>query len=137
MTATKKITFLASLLVVASALGQGDRVCMGGNVEQLSAAQLQVCQSQVEQVRDAAAQFHTPGWHFIVVCDESGWKDYAAFSEKPAAVLANASADTDLSQRTTFLRGSRLTEQLAPRVLAVEMAAIVRHNSPGQVASLQ
>ena len=135
--AIKKFTFLAYLVLASSALGQGDRVCMGGDIEHFSPAQLRACQTEVQQVREAAAQYHTPGWHFIVVCDENGWKDYAAFSETPAAVLADASADTDIASRTTFFRGSRLSQQLGEKVLAVEMAAILRQSPPQQMASNQ
>lgn len=135
MTSFKAISRIAPLfLLAACAFGEGARVCMGGDVQQLTAPQLQACQTLVQQVREAAAKYHTPAWHFIVVCDENGWKDYAAFSETPAEALQNASADTNLALHTTFFRGSRLHASLADNVLETEMTAIL-HNSTDQIAS--
>jgi hypothetical protein len=116
-------------LLVATAFAEGDRVCMAGNVEHLSDTELRACQTLVHHVRDTAARYHTPSWHFIVVCDESGWKDYAAFSTTPARILENASADTDLALHTTFLRGSRLQPTLGDAVLTSEMTTIVRETA--------
>ena len=131
MIPTKRfVLMMLSLLIGAAAGAQGGRVCMGGDIEQLRPAQLQACQAQVAQVREASIKYRVPSWHFIVICDEAGWSDYAAFSEKSASELATASADTNLAQRTTFLRGSYLTQQVADALLAREMAAIVRQSEP-------
>jgi hypothetical protein len=117
------------LLLAAAAFAEGDPVCMAGNVEHLTATELSACQTLVRHVRETASRYHTSSWHFIVVCDESGWKDYAAFSNTPARVLENASADTDLALHTTFLRGSRLLPTSGDAVLASEMTAIARETT--------
>lgn len=122
----KRVVQMLSLLLVAGAGAETGRVCMGGDIEQLNTAQLHTCQAQVAQVREASIKYHVPDWHFIVVCDEGGWNDYASFSEKPASELKTADADTNLAQHTTFLRGSHLNQRLADTVLATEMTAIVR-----------
>lgn len=114
----------ATFLMICTATAQGTRVCMGGNFEHLTSAQRKACESQVAQVRKAADQYSAGNWHFIVVCDEQGWRDYAAFSNTPAEQLANANADTNFGMRTTFLRGSRLTGPAGSTVLAMEMNAI-------------
>ena len=86
--------------------------------------------SKLNQVRVAAAKFQTPqDWHFVVVCNEPGWKEYAAFSKRSSEELEDASADTDLDQRTTFFRADRLTGPEEgghmQRVVAYEIAGIV------------
>ncbi len=102
---------------------------MAGNVEHFSATELQTCQTLVRHVRETAVKYRTPSWHFIVVCDESGWKDYAAFSSTSARALENESADTNLALHTTFLRGSRLLPTLNDAVLISAMTAIVNESS--------
>ena len=60
-------------------------------------------------VRNAVKQRGAPAdWHFVVVCDEAGWKDYASFSATEPGLLAGASYSTDPRLRWTFLRGSDL-----------------------------
>ena len=121
-----RVVLMLSMLFVAGAGAEAGRVCMGGDIEELNSAQLHTCQAQVAQVRQASIKYHVPDWHFIVICDEGGWNDYAAFSEKSASELKVADADTNMAQRTTFLRGSHLNQQLADAVLATEMTAILR-----------
>lgn len=63
----------------------------------------------MNQVRSAAAKDKAPSdWHFVVVCTDSAWSDYASFSKRSAAELNDASADTDLDQRTTYFRADSL-----------------------------
>lgn len=109
------------------------RVCMGGNLDTLSAAERRGCEEQVARARTAADDAHAPAdWHFVVVCGEDGWKDYMAFSNTGESTLANASADTDVANKTTFLRGTRMTtlattneivsNALQPQARGVELA---------------
>jgi len=93
---------------------------MGGNLDTLSSAERRGCEEQVARARVAADDAHAPAdWHFVVVCGEDGWKDYMAFSAAGQAVLANASADTDAANKTTFLRGTRLiTTDASNKVMA-------------------
>jgi hypothetical protein len=135
MTLTKPFALAAALLIASSAFAASNKVCMGGNVEQLNAAQTMVCKQQVEQVRAAAARSGASDWHFIVVCDEPGWADYAAFSNTPATQLQAANADTNVAQRTTFVRAGRIASS---DMLAVELADIARASKgPTQMASLR
>lgn len=86
------------------------RVCMGGNLDTLTATDRRACEEQVARARVAADDMHPPAdWHFVVVCGEDGWKDYMAFSSAGEKALIHASADTDTVNKTTFLHGTRMT----------------------------
>jgi nitroreductase len=100
---------------------------MGGDIEQLNATQMQACRAEVQEVREAVVKYHASAWHFVVVCDEASWKDYASFSGTPASVLENASADTNRSLNTIFIRGARWNEVLAENLLTTQVTA-----RPGQ-----
>ena len=96
------------------------RVCMGGNLDQLSAADRRSCEAQVTRAREAANRNGAPeDWHFVVVCGEDGWKDYTAFSVAGETALQQAAADTDFENRTTFLRGTHLLTQEASDLVMV------------------
>lgn len=132
------LTAGAGLMLLAfSASAATTQVCMGGNIEQLSSTSLQACQQEVAQVRETADAMGTPDWHFIVICDDAGWSDYAAFSGTSAAVLATESADSNMALHTTFLRGSRLNGSTGARVLAATMREILDRTKPQpELASL-
>lgn len=120
------VTVLALTLAVSTASAASNKVCMGGNVEQLSATQAQACQQTAQQVRAAADKSGTSNWHFVVVCDEAGWQDYAAFATMPASDLQQAAIDNNLAQRTSFVRASRVGGAENTAFLASEMASLAR-----------
>jgi hypothetical protein len=100
---------LVSLLISAVHASAENRVCIGGDLDHLSQAQKNSCRDIADQVRNDATKFHPPAdWHFYVLCTDSDWKVYAAFSKRSAADLATLDADTDVQNRVTFLRGERL-----------------------------
>jgi nitroreductase len=120
---------LCGSLLSAAAVAQ-TRFCIGGDLDHLTAFQKTACLAKLNQVRVASAKFQTPeDWHFVVVCNEPGWKEYAAFSKRTSAELEDASADTNLDQRTTFFRGERLAGAeeggRMQRIIAYEIAGIV------------
>lgn len=121
---------LIGSLLSGAAVAQ-TRFCIGGDLDHLTAFERTACMSKLNQVRITAAKFQTPqDWHFVVVCDEGGWKQYASFSKRAAEDLQDATADTDLEQRTTFFRGDSLTGGAGEgthmqRVVAYEIAGIV------------
>ncbi len=124
---------LCSSMLALHAPAQG-RFCIGGDTAKLTASAKSSCRQKLDTVRAAAARFHTPeDWHFVVVCDEEGWADYAAFSKRPSAVLAGLGADTDLGQRSTFFRADRLSlagdDLSTSAVIAHEIASIVVNSS--------
>jgi hypothetical protein len=125
--ATLPIALAATLLHVP-AVAQ-TRVCVGGDLEHLSSAGRVACNASAQAVRNAADQLHAPdGWHFVVVCGEEGWKQYAAFSTRGEDAMSDAAADTDFEQHTTYLREDRLhTTQPRgfQRVVAHEVASIL------------
>ena len=119
---------LAATLFSIPAVAQ-TRFCIGGNLDHLSANDRADCSATMQAVRATAASMHAPDdWHFVVVCGEEGWKSYAAFSTRSEAAIENASADTDLAQRTTYFREDRLHTPQAHglrRVVAHEIASII------------
>ena len=119
---------LAATLLSTSAVAQ-TRYCIGGDLQHLSANERAACSATMNAVRNQAASLHAPSdWHFIVVCGEEGWKQYAAFSVHDEASLENASADTDRDQRTTFFREDRLhtpEPHSLQRVVTHELASIL------------
>lgn len=114
----------ASFLSVASVAQT--RFCIGGDLDHLSAEDRASCSATMQSVRTAAASLHAPeGWHFVVVCGEAGWKNYASFSSRGEAVLERV-ADTDLAQQTTYFREGGLHMAQAhglERAVAHEVAA--------------
>src|SRR5579875_4206962 len=99
---------LAVTMLCAPAVAQ-TRFCIGGDLDHLTSAQRNACNATLNAVRNTASSLHAPdGWHFVVVCGEDGWKQYAAFSERGEDAVQDAAADTDLDEHTTFLRESSL-----------------------------
>ena len=125
--ASLSLALAATLLSVPSVAQT--RFCIGGNLDHLSASERADCSATMQAVRYAAASLHAPDdWHFVVVCGEEGWKNYAAFSSRSEAALEDASADTDREEHTTYFREDRLHTPQAHglrRVVAHEIASIV------------
>jgi hypothetical protein len=120
---------LCGSLLSTAAVAQ-TRFCIGGDLDHLTAFQKTMCMAKLNQVRLTSAKFQTPqDWHFVVVCNEPSWKEYASFSKRTSAELEDASADTDLDQRTTFFRADRLSTPeeggRMQRIIAYEIAGIV------------
>src|SRR5579875_545536 len=87
---------VAGALLCASAVAQ-TRYCIGGDLDHLSQAQKASCSAKMHAVREIAAALHAPDdWHFVVVCGEAGWEQYAAYAAGDPATLADAAAATDL-----------------------------------------
>lgn len=103
---------LASLLLAATlpAVAQ-THFCMGGDLDHLTPAEMTSCRAKMTDVREAVRRRGAPsGWHFMVVCDESGWQDVAALTGRDQAQLQLADYNTDRTLQMTFIRGSRLVE---------------------------
>ena len=102
--------------------------CIGGELDRMSSAEVSSCQSKMMRMRDAVRHHGAPsGWHFVVVCDESGWKDYASFSGEKETGLTSASFHTDAQSHRTFVRGSRLDEgsrQQTDGILAAALESV-------------
>lgn len=135
MISLKKILYAVPVLMVASAFAEGGRFCIGGDLNRLTTVQLHACESQLQHVRAVASRYNIPDWHFIIVCDEKGWTDYAALSDTAADTLKRASADTNLPLHTTFFRGSRLASRAGDEILVAEMTDIVRRSRVQLAAS--
>ena len=56
------------------------KFCIGGELDSLTPAQVSVCKAKSVSLRQEAKLTGTPeNWHYVVICDEAGWNDYAAF----------------------------------------------------------
>ncbi len=122
---------VAGCLLCASAIAQ-TRVCLGGDLGHLTQAQKTACSADMQTVRSLATAMHAPdGWHFVVVCGEESWKQYAAYTMREESGLLNAAADTNFQTRETFLRESRPDQggQVSLKsAMAHEIAGIVSRN---------
>lgn len=99
---------LALLAVALPAVAQ-THFCIGGDLDHLTQAEVSACQAKMTHVREAVRRRGAPnGWHFVVVCDETGWSDLAGFTGKAAGGLRNVDYNTDRDMQWTFLRGSHI-----------------------------
>lgn len=61
-------------------------------------------------------------WHWVLVCDEAGWRRFLRLSGRDEQTAIYAS--TDLAGRTTYIRGAKL---LYPNDLQACPAGIIAH----------
>ena len=102
--------------------------CIAGDLDHLNATEVTACKAKMTNVRDAVKRRGAPaGWHFVVVCDETGWTDYARFIASGQQALHNAAFHTDPAQHWTFVRGSRMdagSTDAADTLLAVALKGV-------------
>lgn len=120
---------LALLALTLPAVAQ-THFCIGGDLDHLTQTEVSACQAKMTHVREAVRRRGAPaGWHFVVVCDETGWSDLAGFTGKSAGGLRNVDYSTDRDLQWTFLRGSHI-EAESDGTGTVLAAAL--KNLPGQ-----
>jgi hypothetical protein len=105
----------ASILILGflanAACPAENRLCVGGDVEKLSALEQKLCKDQIQEARILIRQHaRVSDWHFVVVCGETSWRELSEFSHGSEDFLLKAAADTNEEERTTYLRGAMLTE---------------------------
>lgn len=99
---------LAFLCLAVPAVAQ-THFCIGGDLDHLDQTEVSACQAKMSHVREAVRRRGAPdGWHFVVVCDETGWSDLAGFTGKAAGGLRHVDYSTDRDMQWTFLRGSHI-----------------------------
>ncbi len=101
--------------------------CIAGDLDHLNATQVTECRTKMTNVRDAVKRHGAPsGWRFVVVCDATGWSDYARFIAPGTASLREAAFHTDEHQRWTFVRGDRIDAgaEAADTLLAVVLRGV-------------
>ncbi len=107
--------------------------CIGGELDNMSATDVAACQTKMVEMRDAVKRHGAPaGWHFVVVCDENGWQDYASLAGGQRARTVNASYTTDAQMHWTFVRGSRMDTNEpaeADMVLAAALKSVPGHHA--------
>lgn len=121
-------TLPALLLSLATAALAQTHFCIAGDLDKLSSTEVAACKTKMTNVRDAVKRRGAPsGWHFVVVCDESGWSDYARFIAPGAPALGRVAFHTDGNQHWTLVRGSRMdadSAEAADTLLAVALKGV-------------
>ncbi len=126
---------LLLLALSATAVAQ-TRVCIGGDVDAMNPVVIAACRSKMSGVREAIKRQGAPAdWHFVVVCNEAGWKDYTSFSRQEVGLLTGASYSTDPRLGWTFLRGSDLDAEQTQTTARIVAAAL--NTVPGRQAMPQ
>jgi hypothetical protein len=123
---------LVLLSLTSSALGQ-THFCIAGDLDHLKASQVTECKTKMTNLREAVKRRGAPsGWHFVVICDEHGWSDYATFLAQGTPPMGEAAFHTDGNQRWTFVRGSRMdadSPEAAEMLLAVALKGVPAPNA--------
>lgn len=89
------------------------------------------CISEAKVFAQAVTRYPQPeGWHWVLICDEAGWRRFLDLSGRPGEYAIYAS--TDLEGRTTYLRGDKLLHSIDLRakpeeIMAHELAHIRLH----------
>jgi hypothetical protein len=84
---------------------------------------LDECREEAHTFTRSLVRYPRPAsWHWVLVCDEAGWRRFLRLSrrEEQAAIYAS----TNLAGRTTYIRGDKL---LYPFDLRAEPNAIIAH----------
>lgn len=106
------LTSALVLLSFSAAAVAQNKFCIGGELDSLTPAQISVCKEKSVSLRKEARLVGTPdNWHFVVICDEAGWNDYATFTGNNRKAILNATENTDSDLRFTFVRASRITSE--------------------------
>ncbi len=125
-------------LVLSTSLVAETHFCVGGDLDHMTPAAIAACRAKMSGVRDAAKQRGVPaGWHFVVVCDEAGWKEYASFSHEERGLLTGAGYSTDPQLRWTFLRGSALDAnqpEATATILSTSLESVPNQKGAPQLA---
>ena len=121
------------LLALSTSLVGQTHFCIGGDVDHLTPANIAACRATLPSIREAVRQRGiSADWHFVVVCDEAGWKEYTSFSRMETGLLSGADYSTDTRLHWTFLRGSELQTgdpQAAADVLTMALDSLPRQKS--------
>ncbi len=136
-----KIAAILSVAVLSVPAVAQTRFCVGGNLDQLSSTERASCDATMHAVRQAVSSTPAPDdWHFVVVCGEDGWKQYAAFSAQDETSLSAAAADTDREQRVTYFREDRLRApqtQGLEKLVAHEVASVLLNTHDENAIQIQ
>jgi hypothetical protein len=86
------------------------------------------CREEAHRFAESLVHYPRPAsWHWVLLCDEAGWRRFLRLSGRPEGEAIYAS--TDLEARTTYLRGAKLFNlsdfgAAADEVVAHELAHI-------------
>ncbi len=106
----KVLSTVSSILLSASLASAAQaHFCIGGNLDQLTEAQIVACEHtsaalEMESQRAAVSA----GWHFITVCDEAGWQTVVALQGDGALHALRANQATDGKLHLTFVHGTQV-----------------------------
>lgn len=81
------------------------------------------CREEAHAFAQSLVRYPRPvAWHWVLVCDEAGWRRFLRLSGR--GEQAEIYASTDLSGRTTYIRGAKL---LYPYDLQADPDDIIAH----------
>jgi hypothetical protein len=81
------------------------------------------CREQAHAFAESLVRYPRPrSWHWVLVCDEAGWRRFLRLSGREEQ--DDIYASTDLETRTSYLRGAKL---LQPGDFGIELNDIVAH----------
>ena len=136
----RHLRFIGGLLLVglSASLVAETHFCIAGDLDDLSPVAVAACQAKMTGLRNVVKQRGAPAnWHFVVVCDEAGWKEYTSFSRDARGTFSGAGYSTDPQLRWTFLRGADLSTeqpQATAGVLDRALDTIPATNAPGRAS---
>ncbi len=115
---------LALGIATSSTCGAENLFCLGGDLDHMSTKDEGICQIQMAAARGLISHYtEVRDWHFVVVCGESSWRAYSSFAHGDESYLGSAVAETDRTEKITFLRGEALLPEkqgsVEPRLLRV------------------
>jgi len=81
------------------------------------------CREEVHVFALTLVRYARPdSWHWVVICDEAGWRRFLRLSGRDEG--ASIYASTDLDAKTTYIRGAKL---LYPYDLHADPDDIIAH----------
>lgn len=103
-------TTLMFLCLSVAAFPQS-KFCIGGELEKLTPTEVSACKAKAASLQREVRLVGAPdNWHYVLICDEAGWNDYAAFTGTAHAAMLDKAEVTDKDMRFTFVRGSRVSD---------------------------
>jgi hypothetical protein len=79
------------------------------------------CQAEAAVLSPLLTRYHSPSWTWVVACDEAAWtqvESHIGFTIETVTTKGTPLAATDLSGRTTYVRGYALIHPFSDDIVA-------------------